>query len=718
MRDWRPGRRRPWAFALAAVACLAPPAGAQEISEEARKHFRAGVNYMQDPDGERVEDAYVEFKRAYELSKSPKILGNLGICAMRLERDGEAIEALGRYANEVNDLKPEDREQIQRDLQTLNASAVRLAVTSDLKEATVIDTRFPNRGAAVTNRYPLQGGKAEFVVRAGHHVVRLQTEGRDRGPQWQFDALGGTSQSHHFAVGAAAAAGDASAGAEAASRPTPVVPWVLLGLGGTALAGGAVTGVLALKGERDLEDLCPNNECPADSDYASRKRSTATLSHLTDGLLIGGGALAAVGAGWLLFFGPKATKAASSGIVTGGAACTPYGCSALLRARFLPRRSVMRRTLSLALVAGALAASGGCSSITDVDRFQAPLEDPDNPNRSLRFTIRGMDNHVSKYFEIRLLDGRNWVQFVGVSEKFESQPTASFYFPNVIPKRDANSYRLDFFGDMNDDRAFNATAPKDEAGNATAERDHSWRLTELGTTKAPEQRVRGDALEVVYLHNYQFEDLDTPKPEFTGGDAVVNLTNLSDSLNKRVEVRVTTLNSDPSVPPRTLGFYRIPRLGVAQTTATMRGIIHESGETFRVFVYVDANGNDEYDNPAAGGADYGWSVDAKPQTDLSLNVTFDPTSAGPANVNVWLRAAGRARCRPPARGRPRARAGRAPPRRARRSCPTPAPDAPAGARGTGARRSPPGRRSRRTFGPPGPPVTPRGAATAGPRRGG
>jgi tetratricopeptide (TPR) repeat protein len=71
-----------------------------QITEEARQHFKAGVNLLNDPDGPRYEEAYREFKAAYASSPSYKILGNLGLCAMKLERDGEAIEYYDRYLQE------------------------------------------------------------------------------------------------------------------------------------------------------------------------------------------------------------------------------------------------------------------------------------------------------------------------------------------------------------------------------------------------------------------------------------------------------------------------------------------------------------------------------------------------------------------------------------------------------------------------------------------
>src|ERR1041384_1631844 len=62
------------ALTLAARVCAAEPAPDDSRVEEARLHFNAGVAYLQDPEGERYEEAYAEFKKSYELSKSPKVL--------------------------------------------------------------------------------------------------------------------------------------------------------------------------------------------------------------------------------------------------------------------------------------------------------------------------------------------------------------------------------------------------------------------------------------------------------------------------------------------------------------------------------------------------------------------------------------------------------------------------------------------------------------------
>jgi hypothetical protein len=71
------------ALVFALLLGVALPARAEEvpISADARSHFTAGVNLLQDPDGAKYEAAYGEFKAAYQISPSWKILGNVAVAA-------------------------------------------------------------------------------------------------------------------------------------------------------------------------------------------------------------------------------------------------------------------------------------------------------------------------------------------------------------------------------------------------------------------------------------------------------------------------------------------------------------------------------------------------------------------------------------------------------------------------------------------------------------
>jgi hypothetical protein len=68
-----------------------------EPSPEAKKYFQIGVDLLRDPDGAQQEAALKAFRRAYDISPSWKILGNLGLSALELERYTDGIPAYERY---------------------------------------------------------------------------------------------------------------------------------------------------------------------------------------------------------------------------------------------------------------------------------------------------------------------------------------------------------------------------------------------------------------------------------------------------------------------------------------------------------------------------------------------------------------------------------------------------------------------------------------------
>jgi len=145
------------------------------ITEEARERFSAGVALLEDPEGPRYEEAYQAFKAAYAASPSPKILGNIGLCAMKLERDGEAMESYRRYLDEVDDIPDQERAQIERDLAILEASSGRVTVTADEPGFEVVDERIPVKGPIVRNVYgPFDGTSTTLRLHAGAHRLRIE----------------------------------------------------------------------------------------------------------------------------------------------------------------------------------------------------------------------------------------------------------------------------------------------------------------------------------------------------------------------------------------------------------------------------------------------------------------------------------------------------------------------------------------------------------------
>lgn len=107
-----------------------------------------------------------------------------------------------------------------------------------------------------------------------------------------------------------------------------VVPWVLVGVGGALVVGGAITGVLANSKVSDLEDKCDDNICPpSEGDSIDGAK---TLAVTTD-VLIGAGAVTA-GVGLILYFTGALDEERQVPIAN--LSCGPTGCAATWTGRF------------------------------------------------------------------------------------------------------------------------------------------------------------------------------------------------------------------------------------------------------------------------------------------------------------------------------------------------------------------------------------------------
>lgn len=291
---------------LAAAALSAAPSRAQDvpITPEAREHFVAGVRMLKDPAGPRYEEAYQEFKTAYARSPSARILGNVGLCAMRLERDEEAIAAYEKYLAGVADLDASERKQIEADLATLKASLVRLTITVDVADVRIVDARTPVQGAQITNVYgPFATQQIQLGIHAGHHVITVKRDGYAPAT-WDLDPLPGSQATRAFTLQKLAAEATppavpaqppqapprAPAAPDKIERPTPGAVYFLAVLSGAALLGGVITGTTALQ-KKSAYDEANTGRSPAE---AEKLKNTGQALNIATDVLLGS---AIVGAG-------------------------------------------------------------------------------------------------------------------------------------------------------------------------------------------------------------------------------------------------------------------------------------------------------------------------------------------------------------------------------------------------------------------------------------
>lgn len=255
------------------IVGLALPSRAADvvISDEARAHFSAGVNLLQDPDGARYEEAYREFKEAYAKSPSWKILGNLGISAMKLERDSEAIAAFKQYLAEGGKrVDADERAQFQRDLSTLESGVATLVLQTDPPGGTIEDERHPASGQAVRNSYTADGA-LQIGVRPGRHRFTARRAGRVDAV-WEVELSPRQQASHTFTLAEPVAAAPVAV-PPAAPPPTLAVDtdstksrsgmrtgaYVAFGAGVVGLGVGTIFGLSAKSKYREANAITDDN---------------------------------------------------------------------------------------------------------------------------------------------------------------------------------------------------------------------------------------------------------------------------------------------------------------------------------------------------------------------------------------------------------------------------------------------------------------------------
>ena len=295
--------------------------GEQAISDQAKLYFGNGVDLLQSSPP-NYQDAYYQFKLAYQESNSWKVLGNLGLCALKLERDGEAFQYYTEYLQKGgNDIDPGERSALEREMLLITGNSAVVALTASADGSELVVSR--GGSSAPPQAYKFDGDSLSLRLRVGTHTLTATaTDGRRR--TWEVSISPGQEVSHHFDFDSKEEAPAARGGERGESRVREsggtlrTVGFVVTGVGAAALMGGAITGILAKNKEGEATDGCypdtdpqgrPVQRCPEDGKAALA--SADDLAKTTNYLLIGGGVLAAAGITMIIFGGPVEVNSAS-----------------------------------------------------------------------------------------------------------------------------------------------------------------------------------------------------------------------------------------------------------------------------------------------------------------------------------------------------------------------------------------------------------------------
>ncbi len=274
---------------------------------QAKGHMEAGAAFYNDPSGHKCEEAYREFKKAFDLSGSMNAVKGMGLCAMELERDGEAISLLDKFLDAKGDqLDPADKQQMETDLKAIRSAVAWVTLKSDRSSVTITDVRTPARGFPITNRYTVGIAGSRIGIHPGTHEFKASVDGAPD-QVWKVEITNGSKYEHEFEFdkGKPVTAegfteqdmkGEEDKPKEAPARPVPTLVFVVGGVSIAAgVAGAVVGGALATGAKADYD--AANGREPDARKLADMREGVVTLNAVADvcfGVAVAGAAVTAI----------------------------------------------------------------------------------------------------------------------------------------------------------------------------------------------------------------------------------------------------------------------------------------------------------------------------------------------------------------------------------------------------------------------------------------
>lgn len=293
-------RRSTIAILFATASLLrAAPCPADDLRDRAAAAFDQGVNRFRLGDSRAALAAFME---AYRLVPDAGILYNIGQTQLALGDEGAAFLSLERFLAEATDVSRARRTEVQRTLRRLRprVGAVVLSVRpqdADLSVDGASPSDLPPGGVI----YLSPGAHRLELSATGHRSEVREVDVRARGEE-RLEVMLETIEAEIETPVAVEEQGADSADGAQHTRPTPppsggvsAGPILLGALSVACFATAAVTGLMALRVDRDIEEARRAHRSGASVDRAAiedRAATGKTLALVTD-IALGAGAVAA-----------------------------------------------------------------------------------------------------------------------------------------------------------------------------------------------------------------------------------------------------------------------------------------------------------------------------------------------------------------------------------------------------------------------------------------
>jgi hypothetical protein len=286
-----------------AFAALPLTASAQEAPDpkaEARAHLEQGQQFYEE---EAFAAARAEFARAYELSKSYKVLYNLALVTAQLNDFANAYRDYARYLQEGGEEIPTvRRDEVTKSMEKLKRRTAIVELVADVKGAELTVDDKPIGQSPLAEAYLLNPGEHKLGATAPGHRPAYKHVSVTAGEAVRVPLTLPAEVERTVVVKQSAVT----------ERQAPV--WVYWVPAAVLAAGAATFGVLTLGAESDLEQM---RSRPARADDAGalddQSSRTKTFALVTD--VLGAATIVAIGAG--VFFTVRSARQERVGLTFG-----------------------------------------------------------------------------------------------------------------------------------------------------------------------------------------------------------------------------------------------------------------------------------------------------------------------------------------------------------------------------------------------------------------
>jgi len=260
-------------FLFPVVASAQPKQMTPEAQEEAGQRYKRGIEMYRE---ENYRGALVEFKRSYELTGEYRVLYNVGQVCYQLQDYVCAVESFEQYLRDGGpDVTPDRQEAVKGEIQKLRPRIATITFETNVPGVSVTVDDVPWGATPLEPRNLSAGAHRINASKEGFHPLSQTVEiaGADKRTIKLTLVQAGTRQ------------------VVVREKVGPTSQWTTLsyiglGVGGALLAGGAITGAMALSSSSKMKD---EQYVGAPSSEARDLQSDVKTYRLASDIMVGAG---------------------------------------------------------------------------------------------------------------------------------------------------------------------------------------------------------------------------------------------------------------------------------------------------------------------------------------------------------------------------------------------------------------------------------------------